>query len=183
MKKVWVLVLLVSLGLNLGLGWRLLQNRGQCPSLILPGPNAEVSGKGWRTSVSDTSSWHKRAGRRLDRLARHLNLTSEQKAVFAKTRAEVGSRMMARRGNLQEARAYLLELVVDESTPQETLRHSFRELAVIQSEIDSVITEVLLQELEILDQDQRLLYLEMLPMNHRNHPGMHGTGRGRRASD
>lgn len=183
MKKLWVLILLVSLGLNLGLGLRFLQNKEYCPQVPEVMSRGKGSGKGWEPSHSDTTAWRKLAGRRLNRLASHLNLTPEQKEIFAKSRADVGKRMMIRRSEMQIARTELLGLVADESTPQETLRRSFRDLAARQGEIDSVITEVLLLELEVLDQDQRIKYLDMLPMNQRGHPGMHGRGRGQRGPD
>jgi hypothetical protein len=182
-KKIWVLILLISLGLNLGLGMRLIRIQGQVPC----GPDSialgEVPGPDGVPAKNDTISWRKLAGKRLDRLAAHLNLTPQQKEIFAQTRAEVGSRMMVRRSEMQEARNELLELVILESTPPETLRRSFLDLAARQAEIDSVISEVLLQELEILDPDQRVQYLKMLPMNQRGHAGMHNRGRGRRGAN
>jgi len=182
-KKIWVMVFLVSLGLNLGLGLRLLKNQGQVPPCDEEVVREKPYGRDRRHSPGDTTVWRQMAERRLDRLANHLNLTADQKKVFAQTRAEVGNQMMVRRQEMHSSRTHLLDLVSDESTTPETLRHSIMDLAARQSEIDSVITEVLLKELEVLDADQRILYLDMLPMNNRGHAGMQGRGRGRGRPD
>ncbi len=180
MKKIWILILFVSLGLNLGLGLRLLQNREPTSGYHETGGWGKVSAQGGAASDSDTTHGRKMGHRRLDRLAKHLDLTPEQKKTFAKTGTEIGKRMVVRRSEMQAARAELMELVTNESTPPEILRSSLRNLAARQAEIDSVITEVLLLELEVLDPDQRRQYLDMLPMNHRGPSGMRGRGRGHR---
>jgi len=179
-KKLWVLILLISLGLNLGLGVRLLSDRGEMPNGTVKKGCEVNSTLDCAPAGKESTSRAQLAERRLERLASHLGLTPEQKKIFAQTRAEVGSGMMIRRGEMLSAKTDLLDLVVDESTPPEMLRRSFRELVNRQAEIDSVITEVLLRELEILNPDQRVQYLKMLPMGHRGPAGMRGRGRGHR---
>lgn len=183
MKKGWVFVLLISVGLNVGLGARMVR-QGQ--SGALPGRagtgRAEQAGRRWeRPAPGDTLAWRQFMGRRIDQLTQRLNLRPEQVAVFEATQQTTGRAMRLKRRDLYQARARLQELMAAEQVDRSVVRQMMAEMAVKQAQMDSLAAETLLGELEILDSDQRSLYLDFMPDgagrrpgHGRRGPGLHG---------
>jgi Spy/CpxP family protein refolding chaperone len=168
MKRLIVLLLLVSVGLNVGL---LLKTRDA------GGPPAVREGR-WRQeralrpAFDDTSGWREVIARRLDRMADRLDLTPEQREAFAAAQEAAGRQMRERRRLLSTAQQRLRELTADGSVSTEALRDAMLDLRARQTAMDSLAGEFMLRELEILEPHQRALYLELLPLEH-------GPGRGR----
>jgi Spy/CpxP family protein refolding chaperone len=192
MKRFGWLILLVSLGLNLGLSYRLL-NRPD-PSAepgFGPGPEEEFlrdgqhrrggfdegPGRDWRESRRDSNQWRQIMEGRLDRVARRLELTPQQVEVFRTAHRSNQPRILAQRGQVDAARDHLQVVIAGEGTDPESVRQAISDLGHRQAVLDSLITETLLQEMEILSPEQRARYLQILPVLKGSVSGR-GPGRG-----
>ncbi|MEN8006182.1 MAG: periplasmic heavy metal sensor [Candidatus Krumholzibacteriota bacterium] len=165
MKKGWVLVLLISLGLNLGLGVRLLGDRGgadRCPDSRLVG---EIRGPRGRWAKQDSVARKKMFTRRLERIADALGLDPEQREVFREVHMKTGRMLMQKRVLIAEKRGLLHTLVTSERIDQDGIREAIAELGRQQAVLDSLVAETVLQEMEILEPGQRARYLELLPFD------------------
>ena len=176
MNKGWVLVLLVSLGLNLGLGLRLLGDR--------PGPDprghTRLDRESRRThgpwADQDTSARRKMFARRMEHMAERLELSPEQREVFGKVHLETGRMLMQKRVLISEKRDLLHSLVTSDEVDQDRIRRAIGELGQEQAVLDSLVAETVLQEMAILDPDQRVRYLEILFFEKDRRGGMRGRG-------
>ena len=176
MKKGWVLVLLVSLGLNLGLGLRLLGDRGG------PGPRGssrldrESRLTHGRWADKDTTARKKMFARRMEHIADRLELTPGQREVFQEVHQETGRVLMQKRVLISEKRDLLHTLVTSDEVDQDRIRGAIRELGQEQAVLDSLVAETVLQEMAVLDPDQRARYLEMLSFEKNRRGGLRGRG-------
>ncbi len=183
MKKILVLVVLISLGLNIGLGVRIWKESNsfsvagpQCGppgGSDLPGPGGCGSLGGGR----DGNFWHGVMERRLTHVTNQLGLDEEQAEAFKKTHKEAAVKFLSQRVKVQEARRQLMEAASAADFGVDTLRHLIAEVGRQQVKLDSMVTETMLQEMEILNEDQRRQYMRILPIN-RFGGRSGGSGRG-----
>lgn len=170
MRWLLIVALLVSLGLNAGLAWRL--GRQETPERR-PGWSAgETRGHALR----DTSKWRGYLERRLDRMQRDLDLTDDQVQAFRTLHGEAHG--LGRRFHVVETgRRQVFEgIAAGEITP-DSVRSAMAGLSRRQAAIDSLIVDKMLQEMAILTPEQRPEYLRMLPME--RFGGRRTGGRGR----
>jgi Spy/CpxP family protein refolding chaperone len=177
MKTGWWILLLISLGLNLGLGLR----------LVRPGPPAAVPDdatalptvwqgpRGSRPAPGDSTAWRKLMGRRLEHLTTRLELRPEQARIFQAAQATTERLRRQKRREVSAARARLRDLTTTAVIDRGAVRRAMAEMARREAEMDSLVAETLLDELEVLDPAQRARYLDFLP----DGAGRH-QGRGRR---
>ncbi|MCP4571584.1 MAG: periplasmic heavy metal sensor [bacterium] len=174
MRWLLVVVLMVSLGLNAGLAWRLsrFEDRAGPPDR----PWNEKAGHALR----DTSKWRGFLERRLEHLRRELDLDENQVDAFRTLHSEAHG-LGRRFRNVQSSRLEVFERVVDGQIDPDGVRAAVTELSRRQAAVDSLIVEKVLQELEILRPEQRSEYLRMLPRERfgGRGPGEHGRGGGR----
>lgn len=173
MKKGWLILLVMSLGLNLGFGLRLVR----IPHPSAPPAVAERSGSGgprWqRAAPGDSTGWRRFMGRRLEHLSMQLGLRPDQIATFQAAQKVNGEIMRQKRRDFLAMRARLRELTTAENIDRQAVRAAMAEMARRQAEMDSLAAETLLNELAVLDPDQRDRYLDFLPAG-----GARRAGRG-----
>ena len=182
MKRIWVLVLLISLGLNVGLGLRLMKgdSRGrQRPHTRTWSESHRFEG---RWAHRDSAARRKMFSRRLERMSDTLGLDADQQEAFAKIHAETGHLLMTRRGIIAEKRTLLHDLVAREDVDRDQFRAAIAELGQQQAVLDSLVAETVLQEMAVLEPAQRGRYLELLPLERGERGGPGGRG-GRRPRD
>lgn len=176
MKKGWVLILLISLGLNLGLGIRLLADRGD------PGGRGDTRQgrefRGWKNRWADRDSAARRQmhSRRLDRIGDELGLSPQQRESFGRVHQETGRLLMRQRVLISEKREALHSLVANEGINRESIRSIIAELGQEQAVLDSLVAETIMQEMDILEPGQRARYLEMLSFEQRGTGHRRGHG-------
>jgi len=176
MKKGWVLVLLVSLGLNLGLGLRLLGDRREPDPRGHTRLGRESRLTHGRWSEQDTTARRKMFARRMEHIADRLDLSAEQRKVFRKVHLETGRMLMQKRVLISEKRDLLHSLMTSDEVDQDRIRLAIGELGQEQAVLDSLVAETVLQEMAVLDPDQRARYLEMLSFEKDRRGGMRGRG-------
>ena len=176
MKKGWVLVLLISLGLNLGLGLRLLGDRGGPDGRRDSWQNREFRGSRGRWADQDSVARKKMFTRRMDHIAGVLDLGPEQREVFRDVHMKTGRMLMRKRVLIAEKRDFLHTLVTSDSIDQEGIRGAIAELGRQQAVLDSLVAETVLQEMEVLEPGQRARYLEMLSFDKGGAGPRHGRG-------
>jgi len=163
MKKGWMILLLVSLGLNLGLGMRLVR-LGHPLALPEVTDGGGPGGPRWeRPAPGDSTGWRQFMGRRLEHLAARLDLRPDQIVTFQAAQRTTGRDMRQKRHELFEIRARLRNLTSAEAIDRQAVRTAMAEMARRQAEMDSLAAETLLDELEVLDPEQRDRYLDFLP--------------------
>lgn len=178
MKKRWMLVLMISVGLNIGLSLRLA--RPGHPFAV-PGPEAAGGGRSsrWdRAAEGDSTVWEGFMGRRIERLADSLNLTPVQVEAFWAAQRSNGRQLHQKRRELFQARRQLRMNIVAGEIDLQAVRLAMAGMGRRQAELDSLAAETLLQELAVLDPAQRAQYLDFLPPE-----GGHEPGRGRRGRE
>ena len=176
MKKGWVLVLLISLGLNLGLGLRLLGDRPGKDGPPFSRRDGEFRRTGGRWADQDTSARRKMFSRRMNNIAERLDLSPEQQVVFQEVHSETGRMLMQKRVLIGKKRELLHTLVTSDEVDQEEIRRAIGELGQEQAVLDSLVAETVLQEMAVLDPGQRERYLEMLSFEKEGRGGRRGRG-------
>ncbi len=108
MKRGLLVVLLLSLGLNLGLAWRV-AHRGAAPAppamepgFVPPGPGPE-GGESGEVGPDPRQMAH----RRLARLTRDLDLTPAQQEAFAEIHSKAADAFVSRRTSITQQRRAL----------------------------------------------------------------------------
>lgn len=185
MKRLGWLVLLISLGLNLGLGYRLLNPPRPWDGPLAPPwgegpghgpadgpPRGEGPGSELAVDQGDSTQWRRIMAGRLRRVAERLELTPAQLDVFRATHQENAAGLLAQRHLVEDARARLQAMVAAGEAPPDSVRQAIREVGRSQALLDSLITETMLLEMEVLTPDQRARYLQILP-------GLRGSAPGR----
>ena len=179
MKKIWVLVLLISLGLNLGFGLRMLNDRSGSGE----GRHSQRSGESHRFhgrwADRDSVARGKMFARRLEHIADTLDLSPEQRDEFAEVHAQTGRKLMRRRGLISEKRDLLHTLMTSDEIDQDGIRLAISELGQEQAVLDSLVAETMLQEMAVLAPDQRVRYLELLSFEKKGARPDAGSGRPR----
>jgi len=193
MKKLLVLVLLISVGLNVGLGVRFWKGTCRLPAAVMDRPGfsehptgSPRGGRGGSGGGRDGKFWHNVMERRLAMVTEQLGLDEEQAEAFKRTHQEAAVQFLAQRVKVQEARQQLMEAASGTDFGVDALRHLIADVGRQQVKLDSMVTETMLQEMEILNDDQRRQYMRILPINRfGSRSGGHGpgsergTGRGR----
>lgn len=116
---------------------------------------------------------------RLNRVARRLELTPEQLAVFKSTHQENAAGFLAQRRMVNEAQDRLHSLIIEGTVDPDSVRLAIRAVGRQQAVLDSLITESILGEMEVLNPDQRTQYLQILPI-FKNQTQGRRSGRGGR---
>jgi Spy/CpxP family protein refolding chaperone len=176
MKKIWVLVLLISLGLNLGFGLRMLNDRSRSGEGGHFRRSEQSHGFHGRWADRDSVARGKMFARRLEHIADSMDLSPEQRDEFAKVHAQTGRMLMRRRGLISEKRDRLHTLMTSDEIDQDGIRQAIAELGQEQAVLDSLVAETMLQEMAVLAPEQRVLYLELLSFEKGGRGRMQGRG-------
>lgn len=209
MKRFVWLLLLLSLGLNLGLGWRLVSRTGSDGLPDRPrfeqdgprrgrGPGSEAGGRGFRDGTrparGDSLAWRSLMDERLERIAARLELDEEQYAAFREAQLS-GMRDFERlRLRVEEAKRRLFALSAADDLEPQAIRDAVAEVRLYRTSLDSLVTETMLKEMGTLDPEQRRRYLAIIPWSKlaggpdrpggpggRDHRGFRGPGEGPRS--
>lgn len=163
MKKYGLIILLLlSVGLNLSLGYRLWRGTAVVEE------QAPVSVEGHHREFPRTepdSLWqHGMMDRRLRHMTEALNLRPQQVQALQDIQRQSGG--MVRRGgrDLFDMRRRMRELFKAPQPDPEQVRSVIQAMGRRQAQLDSLVTETIMQEMAVLDPGQREAYLEMLPM-------------------
>lgn len=198
MKRFGWLVLLVSLGLNLGLGWRLFSEARSRPGSEVSqrglgggdhplrtgrhgGEGKSGRGLSWerrsdffRPAPGDSGAWCKIMEHRLERITEKLELDPEQVKSFRATQRDAAARFRDQRRLVEAAEGRLHALAATSAVQPDSIRAAVRELSARKALLDSLVTETMLRELESLSTEQRERYLQILPWSR---SGAGGDGR------
>lgn len=160
MNRLLRLFLLVSLGLNLGLGWVVLKNVRE-PERRLP-----ASGRAWRDSPApgDSVSWRRMMNHRLERLSSLLDLEPAQAERLQQLQVANGPVVREHRERIDAARLRVRDAADAGGFDTEGVRSALAGLRHAQAELDSLTQEFLLQEFAVMTPPQRARYLELLPL-------------------
>jgi len=161
MKRLWILLLLISVGLNVGLGIQLLGSRAPVPPESGPRRHAAVG----KQAAADSVGWRRMMNRRMGRLEKELELTPDQAAAFHRIHSDIAHRFAPQRSSVETARGVLHGLMMTEEVPGDELRAAVRDLSRSRATLDSLVTEAILLEMEALEPHQRVKYLKMLPLD------------------
>lgn len=174
------LILLVSLGLNLGLGWAILRDGRH------EGPRPSAAGRVWRErpAAGDSAGWQRMMDVRVERLASALDLDAAQTERLRQLQSTNGSRVRAQRQRIEEARKAVRDASGGGVYDPSAVRGALAGLRHAQADLDSLTQEFLMQELALMDPAQRERYLELLPLDpwrtgHAGGPGLREGGPGR----
>jgi Spy/CpxP family protein refolding chaperone len=179
MKRAWMLILLVSLGLNLGLGLHLWRESRDEPRSAR-GTRLEHRGPGrhdW-PARGDTAGWRRVGQQRLERMTDRLGLDPEQARVLRENQARSVRRIAELREGVAPARDRVRNLLLADAVDTLAVREALSEVGRRQADLDSVVAETILHDLAVLEPDQRARYLRLLPFDDRPGPGS-GRHRGR----
>lgn len=179
MSRLLRLVLLVSLGLNLGLGWAALRGRdGDAARPGREGSTAAAFGRNWRErpAPDDTAAWRRMMHHRIERLEGMLDLDPDQAEQLRLMQAANGPLMRQKREGVEAARQAVRASANGGDFDEARVRAALRDLRLAQAGLDSLAQEFLMQEFSVLDPGQRARYLEMLPLDPWRSP--RGGGRG-----
>lgn len=169
MKRGWLIVLLLSLGMNLGLGLNALIG-------TLPDQGADPAEQQDRVLdiPVDRAGTERFLGRRLERMAARLGLSPEQKEALWEIHLADGRTIVARRRELQQARMALQQLLSESDPGLEEIQAAQHEISVLQASIDSVVVRVMFQERAVLTPEQLPAYRGLFPMTPHGHAGPRG---------
>jgi Spy/CpxP family protein refolding chaperone len=169
MKRGWLLLLILSLGLNVGLLLRPLLGGPPPPPRFADAPGDPGGAR------QDHPRWDGLAERRLERLAGQLGLDPAQHARLAAIRRAGLEPMAGRRDAVRRARRALLEAYRTDPADTVAVRARLADLGAAQARVDSLVAAVMLREIAILTPAQRGAYLEALPWEGER---SRGAGRG-----
>ncbi len=158
MKRLTLFLLLISLGLNVGLGVRMYQAGKSVPPW--------AGGKGMAPRSEEGQRWNRRPGRGghpRQAMFKDLDLSVDQQSQLTAMREEHREDMFEQRQNLGEFRQELRTLLQAKVLDRERIAAIRSRHGHEQARLDSLVTERLLQELEILTPEQRERYLDRMP--------------------
>lgn len=171
MRRLLVLVLLVSLGLNAGLAWRLWQ---AAPEPQRPGSVREGR---FRPAPGDTQAWRERMDRRFERLSDKLDLDPQQQAAFRSHRERVEAEVRAHSRKVETARDALRQEARREPPQPAAVSAALAAVGRAEASLDSLVAANLQAELELLRPEQQTQFLRMLPFDRLGPRGGRGHGR------
>ena len=185
MKRLLVLALLISLGLNLGLAWRLHEGAGPRER------SARSSGSRMSPAVGDTQAWHERMDRRFRYLVKRLDLDEAQQEAFGLHRRQVEADVRGRTLVLESCREALRAEAARRPPDPAAVTAALAAVGRAEAALDSLVAVNLRTELEMLDPGQQAELLRMLPFERLGGGSGYGhggrgegrTGRGHRRGD
>jgi len=188
MKRGWLLLLLLSMGLNAGLGYAVLSRKGSDSVKTIPAMSEDeyASPNGRPDGVPGEMDPAAYMEKRFQRMAKRLELTPEQMAELRPLRLGMFTQIQERRREIRWTRRSLHAACLDSAVEADSVRYYVKRLAAMQGHLDSLITETLLRELGVLTPAQRVRYLETMPWDHSGprpggrHSGQHRQGHHRR---
>jgi len=173
MKQLIWIVLFISLGLNLGLAYRVLSGRQATgdPTLRPVTERREWTtprgDRPWRrpssSVLADSSGWAEMARNRLGRLAVRLGLAGEQRERFTAVHLAAATEIREQRLALYDSRSDLYRLYTEPEIDRDAVGAAAAEIAVLQGRLDALVADVLFEELTLLDAEQRARYLALMP--------------------
>jgi len=155
------LILLISVGLNLGLGWTVLRS-------VRDGENRPPqAGRAWRDrpASGDSAGWRRMMQHRVDRLSSLLELEPDQAARLQQLQKSNAPLVRAQRERIEAARLQVRTVADAESYDGALVRGALAGLRRAQADLDSLTQEFLMQELALMTAPQRARYLELLPLD------------------
>lgn len=160
MSRLTRLVLLVSLGLNVGLGWNAVRTLREEPHRPL------ATARNWRNrpAPDDSVAWRRMMHRRVDRLVKILDLEPAQATKLEQLQAANAPTVRAQRERIEAARAALRDRSRAETFDPAAIRMALADVRHAQTDLDSLAQEFLLQEFDVLTPAQRTRYVELLPL-------------------
>lgn len=170
MKRILILLLVLSLGLNVSLLVRQLRGGGPPPA------GRMGAGRTW-PAVGDTQAWHDRIERRAGHMSDHLGLDAEQREIFRQHHREAARDMLQHRQRVEAGRREIRRLVLQDPVDPAAVRAAVVRLGHEQAVMDSLVAEKLLEEMALLEPEQRVKLLGMLHWDHDADHGRPGHGR------
>lgn len=155
-RWLWFLLLL-SLGLNVGLGLRVSRDPEEHRVFRRGRGGEQREGRGHadrREGPGNPFSMER---------FRDLGLSDAQRHRLETLLDEYKGRLAERRKGLRGHRSELRGLLCDPDIDRERIAETRRRHGRLQADLDSLVTEMLLSELEVLTPDQRRRYLERMP--------------------
>jgi len=170
----WLLVLLaLSVGINVGWAfrswratseWQTVGPRAPAPE-GRPGP-----GPGARVHLERVMEQH------LDRMSEALGLTADQQAALRRVHDALFPGLRDAHRNVEMQRDAAARLFNDQLDDPDAFRRTVRDLQRSQARLDSLLTEVLIGEVAVLDHDQRARYIRNNPWSQRAPGAPPGSG-------
>lgn len=161
MKRIWIFVLLLSLGVNIGLGLALWRRPFVPPASmgdLRPAPSDLADAPFVTDDAPDAEQVERMLRHRLDRLANRLDLSVEQRDALWTLHREDGSQVIARRRQLQLARVAMQDLYAAGQPELAAVQAQQRQISQLQAALDSVVVEIMHRERGILTPEQRRDY-------------------------
>lgn len=174
MKRIWMIALLLSLGLNIGLGVSLWRQR----SAPLP-DTAPMTGPGMLEDDPDPARAEAFMRHRLERMTARLGLDGEQRDAMWRLHRDAGPRVLERRRAMAAARRQLGDAYAGGGADPDSLAAARRRISRVQAELDSLVVDIMTREREILTPEQFEQYRRFMPMG-RDRDHRPGRGGGRR---
>ncbi|MBD3335844.1 MAG: periplasmic heavy metal sensor [Candidatus Eisenbacteria bacterium] len=165
MKRGWFFVLAFSLGLNAGLLYVTLAQRGSerdvAPAREARGPLGERDDRapppeGLARVIRD----------HLRRMTRDLDLDPQQRSAIAAIHEELLPRIAGQRREMRRLRGEVASLYAREEVTPAEFRAKVRQLSNAQARLDSLVTEAMLAEAALLTPEQRRRYVRHMPWGH-----------------
>lgn len=148
MKRVILLLLLLSLGLNVGMIVKFRQREST------PWPEGKMN--------------MDHAGR-MRRMGEVLQLSPDQLSAMDRVHREMDEEFQGSRQQMYEMRQHLQETLLAEDLDLDLIRQLTARMAQSRGRLDSLITERLIRELPALTPEQRLEYMHRMPGEGRRH--------------
>ena len=168
-RLLWILLLL-SLGLNVGLALNLWRRDAAAPPPAGPtvGP-APGSFPGERADeragpARGADRTRRMLRHRLDRLAARLDLTAAQRDSLWALHRQAGPGVLARRQALAAARTRMHDLLAATPLEAPALHRVRRQISRLQAELDSVVVSLLMRERAVLSAEQASRYRGLFPL-------------------
>ncbi len=169
MKRFLVLLALISLGLNVGLWVRLSSEQTRsAPGCIPSEPHSVLHERG-KPSDRHPEKGERGAFRRgivdkrLEYVIKQLGLDNDKASEFKEIHGKAIEGFKEQRQTIVKAQKTLVEAAGQPGFEISIIRPLIAEVGRQQAKLDSMVTETMLQELEILDDEQRSRYMEILP--------------------
>jgi len=185
-KRGWLLLLILSLSLNLGLLAAVVAVRsGVTPPWERPfdpdaPPPQDEPRPGRMGAGPPHADWDSLAQQRHEELAARLGLDPQQRADLLRIHRGVLSGMGGLRDDVRRARHAVRAAYLADPPDTAAIRSGLRALAVAQGRVDSLVSAGLLRELALLTPAQREAYLARMPWEPGHGPGGPDRPRGER---
>ncbi|MFH1143928.1 MAG: periplasmic heavy metal sensor [Candidatus Eisenbacteria bacterium] len=171
MKRVWFLLLTLSLGLNAGLLYTLLSPRSlagsasqeNLPEAAPPALDAPPHEGMPCATPGGAGPCEVLMHNRLDRMGEVLGLKGAQWTEVRGVLGEMLPRIMAERENVQQIRRRVHEEYMQPEVDAGLIRALVTDLAAAQARLDSLTAETILRESGLLTREQRLGYFRSMP--------------------